>query len=150
MRCPFCAHLDTNVLESRTSENGDVFRRRRECSKCKKRFTTYERVEKPSLFVIKKDGRREPFSREKLSAGILKACQKRPVGIDQIGALVEEIERELLKKEKVEIPSRVIGNLVMRKLKKLDKVAYVRFASVYREFADLKDFEKEVKNLGKK
>jgi len=150
MKCPFCGHLDTNVLESRTSENGDVFRRRRECAKCRKRFTTYERVEKPSLFVIKKDGRREPFSREKLTTGIIKACQKRPVGIDEIGVLVEEIERELLKKDSVEIPSRVIGSLVMKKLKRLDKVAFVRFASVYREFADVGDFEKEVKRLGKK
>jgi len=147
MKCPFCGHQETAVLESRTSENGDVFRRRRECAKCKKRFTTYERVEKPSLFVIKKDGRREPFSREKLSAGIIKACQKRPVGIDQIGALVNGIERELLKKDSVEIPSKVIGNLVMKKLKKLDKVAFVRFASIYREFQDVSDFDKAVKGL---
>lgn len=100
--------------------------------------------------MIKKDGRREPFSREKLGSGIIKACQKRPVGIGEIAALVDEIERELLKKEKVEVPSKVIGNLVMKNLKKLDQVAYVRFASVYREFADVTDFEKEVKRLGKK
>lgn len=147
MKCPFCGHLDTSVLESRPSENGGAFRRRRECEKCKKRFTTYERFEKPGLFVIKKDGRREAFSREKLIQGVIKACQKRPVGIDQIGALVDGIERELLKRDSVEIPSRVIGNLVMKKLKKLDKVAFVRFASVYREFQDLSDFGKTVKGL---
>lgn len=144
MKCPFCGHTETAVLESRVSEDGDSFRRRRECEKCQKRFTTYERAEGPSLLVIKKDGRRESFDREKIKRGILKACEKRPVSLDLIEEVVEEIERELLRKDTVEIFSRVIGNTTLRKLKKIDKVAWLRFASVYLEFADLADFEKAI------
>ncbi len=143
MKCPFCGHLETAVLESR-AQDGDAFKRRRECERCKKRFTTYERVEGPSLLVIKKDGRRESFDREKIKRGILKACEKRPVSLDLIEEVVEEIERELLRKDTVEISSRVIGNTTLRKLKKIDKVAWLRFASVYLEFADLADFEKAI------
>ncbi|MDO8551373.1 MAG: transcriptional regulator NrdR [bacterium] len=144
MRCPFCGHDETDVLESRIPENGNTFRRRRECEKCKKRFTTYERVEGPSLLVIKKDGRREPFDREKIKRGILKSCEKRPVPVRTLDEIVEEVERELLRKDTIEIPSRVIGNAVLRKMKKLDKVAWLRFASVYLEFADLADFERAI------
>lgn len=144
MKCPFCGYAETAVLESRISEDGNSFRRRRECEKCQKRFTTYERAEGPSLLVIKKDGRRESFDREKIKRGILKSCEKRPVSIELIDEAVEEIERELLRKDTVEIPSRVIGNAVLRKLKKIDKVAWLRFASVYLEFSDLSDFEKAI------
>lgn len=150
MKCPFCGHGQTAVLESRISDEGDSFRRRRECEKCKKRFTTYERIEGLNLVVVKKDGRREGFDREKLKRGLLKACEKRPVKTKKIEAIVEEIEGNLRGRDSVEIPSQVVGSLVMRKLKKLDKVAYIRFVSVYRSFADLDDFEKELKNLVKK
>ncbi len=112
MKCPFCGHGETAVLESRISEDGNTFRRRRECEKCKKRFTTYERVEGPSLLVIKKGGRRESFDREKVKRGILKACEKRPVSLDLIEEIVDEVERELLRKDTVEIPSKVIGNAI--------------------------------------
>lgn len=144
MKCPFCGHSETAVLESRISEDGNSFRRRRECEKCQKRFTTYERVEGPNLLVIKKDGRRESFDREKIKRGILKACEKRAVSLEAIEGIVEEVEQELLRKDTVEIPSKTIGNLVLRKLRKFDKVAWLRFASVYLEFADLKDFEKAI------
>ena len=147
MKCPFCGSPQTAVLESRISEDGNSFRRRRECEKCKKRFTTYERVEGPSLLVIKKDGRRESFDREKLKRGILKACEKRSVSVDLIEEVVEEVERELLRKDTVEIPSKVIGNAVLKRLKKIDKVAWLRFASVYLEFSDLKDFEKAIEKI---
>lgn len=146
MKCPYCGNADTKVTDKRDSEEG-VTRRRRECLKCEKRFTTYERVEKTELTVIKKDGRREPFSMEKLRAGVLRACEKRPVTREKIDQLCDEIEEKLKKKEKTEIPSRLIGELVMRKLKALDKVAYVRFASVYKEFQDVEDFKKEMKEL---
>ncbi len=144
MKCPFCGHSQTAVLESRVPEENNAFRRRRECEKCGKRFTTYERVEGPALLVIKKDNRRESFDREKIKKGIFKACEKRRVPIEAITGTVEEIEQELLKKDMVEIPSKMIGNLVLRKLRKLDKVAWLRFASVYLEFADLGDFEKAI------
>ncbi len=147
MRCPFCGHAETAVLESRISEDGNSFRRRRECEKCEKRFTTYERLEGPGLLVIKKDGRRETFDREKIKRGILKACEKRPVSIELIDEAVDEIERELLRRDTVEIPSKVIGNAVLRKLKKIDKVAWLRFASVYLEFSDLSDFEKAIEKI---
>ncbi|MDP3955146.1 MAG: transcriptional regulator NrdR [bacterium] len=144
MKCPFCGHSETAVLESRISEDGNSFRRRRECAKCQKRFTTYERVEGPSLLVIKKDGRRESFDREKLRRGVLKSCEKRPVSLEAVEGIVEEVERELLRKDTIEILSKVIGNAVLRRLKKFDKVAWLRFASVYLEFADLVDFEKAI------
>jgi len=144
MKCPFCGHSETAVLESRISEDGNSFRRRRECAKCEKRFTTYERVEGPSLLVIKKDGRRESFDREKLRRGVLKSCEKRPVSLEAVEGIVEEVERELLRKDTIEIPSKIIGNAVLRRLKKFDKVAWLRFASVYLEFADLADFERAI------
>jgi transcriptional repressor NrdR len=134
-------------VETRDSEDFSTTRRRRECLKCGKRFTTYERVENTPLLVIKKDGRRESFLREKLRDGIVKACQKRPVSLDLIESLVEEIERELRGKETNEISSKTIGNMVLRKLKKIDKVAYLRYASVYLDFADLSDFEEMIEKL---
>lgn len=144
MKCPFCGNLESSVLESRTTEDNLAVRRRRECLKCKKRFTTYERAEGTSLVVIKKDGRREPFDREKLKKGILRATEKRPVSIELIDNLVDEVEQELRQRDTAEIPSRTIGSLVTRRLKKIDKVAYIRFASVYKEFQEPEDFEKEV------
>ncbi len=140
MKCPFCGAADTSVLESRTVD-GKV-RRRRECSKCEKRFTTFEEVKKTFLWVIKKDGRREPFDKEKIRRGILRAILKRPVSMDQVEGVLEDVEREMLKAEEAEVQSRAIGNAILKRLKKLDKVAWLRFASVYLEFEDLSDFEK--------
>ena len=145
MQCPYCKHAESKVLDSREAEV--AVRRRRECEKCGKRFTTYERVEKTDLAVIKKDGRREPFSREKLRAGIVRACEKRPVESEKIEKLCDEIEEKLKKKEKIEVPSKLIGEMVMRRLKVIDKVAYIRFASVYKEFEDVEEFRKELKEL---
>ncbi|SRR3989344_4032002 len=150
MKCPFCFHSDTKVVDKRETENVDVTRRRRECLKCKKRFTTYERVEDLGLVIVKKDGRRENFDIEKLKRGILKACEKRPIGYEQVDELTNKIEAELRKLKSKEVPSSVIGEKVASKLKKLDKIAYIRFASVYRSFADVTDFEKELKDLVKK
>jgi len=147
MKCPYCGNTETDVVDSRDAEDLAAVRRRRECMKCEKRFTTYERVESVELVVVKKDGRREPFDREKLKAGLVRACEKRPVPHEKIEQTVEEIEMELRKKDTKEVPSSVVGELVMKKLKKLDKVAYIRFASVYREFADVEDFRKELKEL---
>ncbi|MCL4382465.1 MAG: transcriptional regulator NrdR [Patescibacteria group bacterium] len=147
MKCPYCDSQETEVVETRDSEDFTTTRRRRECIKCKKRFTTYERVETTPLLVTKKDGRREPFSREKLREGVIKACQKRPVSMDLIESLVEEIEKELLGKATTEISSKTIGNLALRKLKKIDKVAYLRYASVYLDFDDLSDFEQMIDKL---
>lgn len=147
MRCPFCAAEGSEVLESRTVENETAVRRRRMCGKCRKRFTTYEKVRKSLLWVIKKDGRREPFDRDKLKRGLLRSIQKRPVSLDQIDIIASEVERELLRKEKEEIPSKVIGNAVLKRLKKIDKVAWLRFASVYLEFEDLGDFEKAISRM---
>ena len=149
MRCPFCVHEETRVLDKRENEDQSVTRRRRECLSCKKRFTTYERVE-VDLRIIKKDGRRESYSREKLRSGILKACEKRPVSLDVIDKSIDRIEVTLKGLNSSEVESRIIGNLVMKELKKLDKVAYIRFASVYKEFDDPQSFEKEVKILLKK
>lgn len=147
MRCPYCNFGETKVIETRETEDSDVTRRRRECLKCKKRFTTYERIEMIKLRVIKKNGDIEGFDRNKLLNGILKACEKRPIKIEKIEKTVDEIESELRKKETVEIPTKAIGELVMEKLKELDHVAYIRFASVYREFNDIKGFEKELKKI---
>ena len=144
MKCPFCSSKDTQVLESRIVDEGASIRRRRECEKCHKRFTTYEKVRGSVLWVIKKDGRREPFDRDKVKRGILKAIHKRPVSLDLVDDVVDQVEREMLRKEKEEIPSRVIGSAVMKRLKKIDKVAWLRFASVYLEFDELKDFEKAI------
>lgn len=144
MKCPFCGGSDTQVLESRITEDGEGIRRRRECAKCGKRFTTIERVKGSVLWVVKKDGKREPFDREKVKRGILRAIEKRPVSLDLVEEAVSDIERELLRSEKEEIPSRMIGNAVLKRLKKIDKVAWLRFASVYLEFEDLRDFEKVI------
>lgn len=147
MFCIFCQNTDTEVIETRLSEDGKSVRRRRRCQKCDKRFTTYERVEELPILVIKRDGRRERFDREKLRKGVIKACEKTKVTLDEIEKIINEIEGELKQQEKTEIESRFIGNLVARQLKKIDKVAYIRFASVFRRFVDLEDFEKELKKL---
>lgn len=147
MKCPFCKKNESAVLESRTVDDGAVIRRRRECLKCGKRFSTQEKVKEYFLWVIKKDGRREPFDREKVKRGILRAIEKRSVSLELIDEAVDDIEREMLKKDKEEVPSRVIGNMVLKKLKKIDKVAWLRFASVYMEFEDLSDFEKAIERI---
>lgn len=147
MKCPFCGSTETEVVETRDSEDLDTIRRRRECRKCQKRFTTYERVENISLIVIKKDGKREQFDREKLKQGILKACEKTTVPLSGIERIVSEIEQELKTLETVEVESKKIGQMIAAKLKKIDKVAYIRFASVFKRFVDVEDFEKEVKKL---
>jgi len=144
MECPYCGG-NSRVTNKRKSPDG--IRRRRECLKCKKRFTTYEKVGKTDLYVIKKDGRREKFSREKLEAGIERAFEKRSVPKEKIDKMINKIEDQLMRKGKREIPSKIIGEMVMRKIKKLDHVAYIRFASVYRDFQDLKDFRKELGEL---
>jgi len=144
MKCPFCGFGETQVLESRITEDGKSLRRRRECENCKKRFTTYERVEGQVLWVIKKDGRREPFDREKIKRGILKAIEKRPISLELVDEIINEVEKEMLRKESQEISSRSIGNAILRRLRKVDKVAWLRFASVYLEFEDLSDFEKAI------
>ena len=146
MKCPYCTNSETKVIDKRDTETGAI-KRRRECLKCEKRFTTFEKVEDITLIIIKKDGKREQFDKQKLERGLIKACEKRPVPYDKIRDVVEKIEAELRKKKNVEIPSTVIGNAVMRRLKSLDKVAYIRFASVYREFEDIDSFEKELHNL---
>ena len=150
MKCPYCFHEETKVVDKRETEDLDTTRRRRECLKCEKRFTTYERVESLDLIIIKKDGRRETFDREKLKRGIIKACEKRPVSYEQIETFVDKLEAELRKMKTKEVPSKVIGEKVASGLKKLDKIAYIRFASVYRSFADVTDFQKELKELVKK
>jgi len=142
MKCPFCNTKETAVLESRTSEDGHGIRRRRECGKCVKRFTTYEEVKKSVLWIIKKDGKREPFDKEKVKRGILRSIEKRPISLDLVDEIVDEVERELLKALKEEVPSKFVGNAVLKRLKKIDKVAWLRFASVYLQFEDLTDFEK--------
>lgn len=144
MFCPFCNSHDTQVLESRVVEEGRSIRRRRECTKCSKRFTTFEKVKGTALWVIKKDGRREPFEREKVKKGILRAIEKRPVSLDLVDDITEEVEREMLRKEREEVISAAIGRAVMRRLKKIDRVAWLRFASVYLEFEDLEDFAKAI------
>lgn len=147
MRCPFCANVDDKVIDSRMSGEGLNIRRRRECLKCGKRFTTYEYVEKAPLMVAKRDGSREKFDREKIKAGIIKACEKRPVSMEKIEEIVERIERDVQKKADQEAKSTVIGNMVMEELYNLDEVAYVRFASVYRRFKDVSSFMKELKKF---
>jgi transcriptional repressor NrdR len=146
MRCPVCGFQKDRVIDSRLSRNGDAIRRRRECLSCKRRFTTYEYVE-PPLVVVKKDGRREPFDREKLLRGMRKACEKRPIGINVLEKIVESVEGELTATGKSEVTSQEVGELVMEALKDLDGVAYVRFASVYRSFKDSKEFMEELRRL---
>ncbi|MBI4355249.1 MAG: transcriptional repressor NrdR [Candidatus Omnitrophica bacterium] len=147
MKCPFCGHLEDKVIDSRESGEGDVIRRRRECLKCSKRFTTYEAVEELRLMVVKKDGRREPYDRKKLMSGLLKACEKRPVAVEQLETLIDQLERDLSRHYEKEVDSRAIGERVMERLHALDPVAYVRFASVYREFKDANQFMRELKEL---
>lgn len=145
MRCPFCGSADGKVVDSRSSKEGDAIRRRRECLNCGRRFTTYERIEEVAQMVIKKDGRREPFDRWKLKSGILKAVEKRPVSLEQVDALIDDVERTLFNSSEHEVSTHAIGEAVMNKLKQLDEVAYVRFASVYRQFKDLNEFMSELK-----
>ncbi|OGH17995.1 MAG: transcriptional regulator NrdR [Candidatus Levybacteria bacterium RIFCSPHIGHO2_12_FULL_38_12] len=147
MKCPYCGSKDTEVVETRDSEDLETIRRRRACVSCQKRFTTYERVENIYLLVIKRDGKREQFNRDKLRTGILKACEKTTVPISEIEKIVTEVERELLSSDSVEVESKKIGQMVANRLKKLDKVAYIRFSSVFRRFVDVEEFEKEVKRL---
>jgi transcriptional repressor NrdR len=147
MKCPFCEHPDTKVIDSRHTEEGHAIRRRRECDQCNKRFTTYEKIEEMTLMVVKKDGRREPFDRGKVLSGIIKACEKRPVPMAEIERIVNEIERGLNNMMEKEVNSAFIGELIMEKLKDVDEVAYVRFASVYRQFTDVNTFVAEVEKL---
>lgn len=147
MKCPFCGHEEDKVVDSRTAQDGRAVRRRRECLKCKERFTTYEYIENVVLTVIKSDERREPFDRQKLVNGLKMACNKRPVSAKKIEAMVDEIETALQERSKSEVTSKYIGELVMAKLKEVDEVAYVRFASVYRKFQDKTEFLEELKKL---
>ena len=147
MKCPFCTELENKVIDSRLSNQGAVIRRRRECLACTRRFTTYERVEEILPMVVKKDGRREAFDRAKVLDGLKLACQKRPVSAEQMEAVVDGIERRLQEMGEKEVPTSVIGETVMRELSRLDEVAYVRFASVYRSFKDLGEFMSELKEL---
>lgn len=147
MKCPFCGHIEDKVIDSRSTKDGNVIRRRRECLKCEKRFTSYERIEDLLPMVIKKDGSREPFDRQKILHGIEKALEKRPVDMETRERAVEEIEKKLLSMEIREVSSSVIGEEVMDRLKHMDKIAYVRFASVYREFKDINEFMDELKGL---
>ena len=147
MKCPFCESPDTKVIDSRPTEEGNAIRRRRGCDKCGKRFTTYEKVEETILMVAKKDSRREVFDRSKVLNGIVKACEKRPVTMTQMDAMVDEIERTLNNLMEKEVDSNYIGELVMEELKKVDEVAYVRFSSVYRQFTDVNTFIKEIEKL---
>lgn len=149
MRCPFCKKDDDHVINSRSSDDGFVIRRRRKCLACKRRYTTYEKREETSLRVIKKDGSRQPFNPEKIVSGLMKACEKRPVSMEKIKEVLSRIERAIYDKFDREIPAKEIGELIMKELKSLDHVAYVRFASVYREFKDARQFMKELKNIQK-
>lgn len=149
MKCPYCGEENTKVIDSRPAEENNAIRRRRQCEVCKKRFTTYEKVESIPLIVIKKDNIREPYDRSKIEAGILRSCHKRPVSYEQIVSAVEDVENAVFNMEQKEVSSAVIGELVMDRLKKLDQVAYVRFASVYREFKDVNTFMEELAKLFK-
>ena len=147
MKCPFCSHMDDKVIDSRMSTEGVSIRRRRECLKCGKRFTTYEYVENVPMMVVKRDGMRKRFDREKIKEGIMKACEKRPVSMDKIEEIVAEIAKEVHKKSEREVKTTMIGKMVMEKLYELDEVAYVRFASVYRRFKDVSHFKKELEKF---
>jgi transcriptional repressor NrdR len=147
MLCPFCGHLQDKVVDSRESKEGDVVRRRRECLACERRFTTYERIDEVPYMVVKKDGRREKFDRQKVLAGLLKACEKRPVPMARLAAIVDEVEARLLDSPEREMATSEIGELLMERLAGLDKIAYVRFASVYRDFQDEEAFFDELKSL---
>jgi len=147
MRCPFCAHIEDKVVDSREGKDGLVIRRRRECLKCNRRFTSYERIDEIPFMVVKKDGRRLPFDRNKVLAGLRKACEKRPVSPAALEAIADEVEQTLQESPERELPARSIGEKVIERLRDLDKVAYVRFASVYRQFEDVDQFMKELKDL---
>jgi len=147
VKCPFCSHKEDKVVDSREASSGDLIRRRRECLKCRRRFTTYERIDEIPYMIIKKDGRRERFDRQKLLQGLLKACEKRPIPIPKIEALVDEVEAFVHESANRERTSTEIGEMLMARLKKQDKVAYVRFASVYMDFKDVKEFVDELKGL---
>ena len=147
MKCPYCNEADTKVIDSRPAEDNSSIRRRRQCERCGKRFTTYEKLETMPLMVIKKDNPREAYDRSKIEAGIIQSCHKRPVSTQQINSVIDEIENRVFNMEEKEVPTSVIGELVMDKLKELDEVAYVRFASVYREFKDVNTFMEELAKL---
>ena len=147
MKCPFCGHENTRVIDSRPAEENNSIRRRRVCDECDKRFTTYEKVETIPLIIIKKDDNRETYDRSKIEAGVLRACHKRPISANRINQLVDEVETEIFNMEEKERPSQVVGEIVMNKLKDLEAVAYVRFASVYREFKDINTFMDELKKV---
>ena len=147
MKCPFCGNDNTRVIDSRPADDNNSIRRRRQCDDCKRRFTTYEKVETIPLVVIKKDNNREPYNRAKIESGVFRSCHKRPISVDQITKVVDEVETMIFNREEKEIPSHIIGEIVMDKLKNLDPVAYVRFASVYREFKDVNTFMDELKKL---
>ena len=147
MRCPFCGHVEDKVVDSREARTGDTIRRRRECAKCGRRFTTYERIDEIPYMVVKKDGRREKFDRQKILAGLMKACEKRPVPMSKMEEIVDEAEAQVAEAAEKERPTAELGQLVMDRLKTLDKVAYVRFASVYLEFKDIREFMDELKDL---
>jgi transcriptional repressor NrdR len=147
MTCPFCGHLQDKVVDSRESKEGDVIRRRRECLACERRFTTYERIDEIPYMVVKKDGRREKFDRQKVLSGLLKACEKRPVAMGKLAEIVDEVESRLMESPERELSTTAIGELLMGRLRSLDKIAYVRFASVYRDFQDEEAFFNELKTL---
>jgi transcriptional repressor NrdR len=149
MKCPFCGHIEDRVVDSRESREGDVIRRRRECEKCERRFTSYERIDQIPYMVVKKDGSREPFAREKVQAGVMKACEKRPIPTAKVEALVNSVEKYVQESRERERSTEKIGELIMRRLKELDKVAYVRFASVYLDFKDVSEFMSELRSLVK-
>ncbi len=147
MKCPFCGYLEDKVVDSREAKDGDSIRRRRECLECGRRFTSYERIDEIPYMVVKKDGRREAFSRNKIMAGLLRACEKRPISALQLESIVDTVEKHVQDSPDRELPTSQIGKLIMRRLKELDKVAYVRFASVYLEFEDVSEFMNELKVL---
>ena len=147
MKCPFCAHVDDKVIDSREGRTGDTIRRRRECLKCGRRFTTYERIDEIPYMVVKKDGRRERFDRQKALAGVLKACEKRPVSMVQLETIADKAEVMVQESSEREVSTRTLGEMIMNELKNLDKVAYVRFASVYLDFKDVQEFMSELKDL---
>jgi transcriptional repressor NrdR len=147
MRCPFCSHIEDKVVDSRESKEGDSIRRRRECLSCGRRFTSYERIDEIPYMVVKKGGRREIFERSKILSGLLRACEKRPISVGQLEAIVDEVEKTVQDTSDRELATTEIGKIIMKRLKALDKVAYVRFASVYLEFEDVSEFMSELKNL---
>lgn len=147
MNCPFCGFLQDRVIDSRESKEGDVVRRRRQCLSCERRFTTYERIDEIPYMVVKKDGRREKFDRQKVLTGLIKACEKRPIGMGKLAEIVDEVEGRLMESAERESPTTEIGELLMERLRGLDKIAYVRFASVYRDFQDVEAFLSEIKDL---